>query len=201
MNLIRYQFPELSTWSPFDRLASFRDEINRLFDTSWPARDTGLFSGWSPALDLYDEKDRFLVSLELPGMKKEDINLSFEQGTLTVSGEDPERIGPIVERVKGLLGEFRGVRDVSDDAEEGQHALLQIGECGVKDLHRVAVVEQDVALGVTEQAQDLLRGGPFAATFLGAERELGDAGAARVRERFPKAAMLEAYAELYRSIG
>lgn len=87
MNLIRYQFPELSNWSPFDRLASFREEINRLFDTGATTQDTGLFSGWSPALDLYDEKDRFLASVELPGMKKEDINVSFQDGMLTISGE------------------------------------------------------------------------------------------------------------------
>ncbi len=87
MNLIRYQFPELTQWSPMDRLASFRDEINRLFDGGAPARDSGLFSGWTPALDVYDEKDRFLVSVELPGLKKEEISLSFHDGVLTVSGE------------------------------------------------------------------------------------------------------------------
>ena len=87
MNLIRYQLPELTPWSPFDRLASFRDEINRLFDNDSPARESGLFSGWTPALDVYDEKDRFLVSVELPGMQKEEINLSFQDGVLTVSGE------------------------------------------------------------------------------------------------------------------
>ena len=87
MNLIRYQFPELTQWSPMDRLASFRDEINRLFDGGTPARDSGLFSGWTPALDVYDEKDRFLVSVELPGLKKEEISLSFHDGVLTVSGE------------------------------------------------------------------------------------------------------------------
>ena len=87
MNLIRYQFPELAPWSPLDRLASFRDEINRLFDGGSTARDSGLFSGWTPALDVYDEKDRFLVSMELPGMKKEEIELSFQDGVLTVSGE------------------------------------------------------------------------------------------------------------------
>ena len=86
MNLIRYQFPELTNWSPLDRLASFRDEINRLFDTSTPAQSC-FFSGWNPTLDVYDEKDRFLVSVELPGMKKEEINLSFQDGVLTVSGE------------------------------------------------------------------------------------------------------------------
>ena len=87
MNLIRYQFPELTQWSPMDRLASFRDEINRLFDGGTPARDSGLFSGWTPALDVYDENDRFLVSVELPGLKKEEISLSFHDGVLTVSGE------------------------------------------------------------------------------------------------------------------
>ena len=87
MNLIRYQFPEVANWSPLDRLASFRDEINRLFDTGATARESSFFSGWSPTLDLYDEKDRFLVSVELPGMKKDEINVSFQDGVLTVSGE------------------------------------------------------------------------------------------------------------------
>jgi HSP20 family protein len=70
-----------------DRLASFRDEINRLFDTGAPALDNSFFSGWNPTLDVYDEKDRFLVSVELPGMKKDEINLSYQDGVLTISGE------------------------------------------------------------------------------------------------------------------
>ena len=87
MSLIRYQSPELSNWTPFDRLSTLRDEMNRLFDFSWPSRDTGLFSGWSPALDVYDDKDNFVVSCELPGMKKEEIDLSLHDGMLTISGE------------------------------------------------------------------------------------------------------------------
>jgi len=87
MSLIRYQFPEPANWSSFDRLASFRDEVNRLFDFSWPSRDSGLFSGWSPALDVFDNKDNLVVTAELPGMKKDEINLSLHDGVLTVSGE------------------------------------------------------------------------------------------------------------------
>lgn len=87
MSLIRYQMPELSNWSPVDRLSTLRDEMNRLFDFSWPSRDSGLFSGWSPALDVFDDKDNFVVKAELPGMKKEDINLSLHDGVLTISGE------------------------------------------------------------------------------------------------------------------
>jgi len=87
MSLIRYQPNDLGTWTPFDRLTTLRDEMNRLFDVSWPSRDTGLFGGWSPALDVHDDKDSFFVNVELPGMKKEDIEISLRDGTLSVSGE------------------------------------------------------------------------------------------------------------------
>ena len=87
MSLIRYQNPELSSWTPFNRLATLRDEFDRLFDFSWPGRDTGLLGGWSPTLDVYDEKDNLVVTLEVAGMKKEDIEISLHDGMLTVSGE------------------------------------------------------------------------------------------------------------------
>jgi HSP20 family protein len=86
MSLIRYQTPELS-WPSFDRFNSFRDELDRLFDLARPTRDSGLFSGWTPALDVHDDKDNFVVYVELPGMKKEDISISLHEGVLTVSGE------------------------------------------------------------------------------------------------------------------
>ena len=87
MSLLRYQIPELSNWTPFNRLATLRDEFDRLFDFSWPSRDTGLLGGWSPALDVYDTKENLVVTVEVPGMKKEDIEISLHDGLLTVSGE------------------------------------------------------------------------------------------------------------------
>lgn len=87
MSLIRYQFPQLQSWPAFDRLTGLREELDRLFDFSQPTRDSGLFSGWTPALDLFDEKEHLTVKVELPGLKKEDIELSLHDGVLTVSGE------------------------------------------------------------------------------------------------------------------
>lgn len=87
MSLIRYQFPQLQSWPSFDRLTGLRDELDRLFDFSLPTRDSGLFSGWTPALDVFDEKEHLAVKVELPGLKKEDIELSLHDGVLTVSGE------------------------------------------------------------------------------------------------------------------
>ncbi|SRR5581483_10127580 len=88
MSLIRYQPPELSTWTPFDGLSSLRDDLNRLFDFTFPGtRETGLFTGWSPALDVHQDKDNVFVKCELPGMKKEEIDISLHDGMLSISGE------------------------------------------------------------------------------------------------------------------
>jgi len=90
MSLIRYQTPELSTWNPFDRFSTLRDEMNRLFDLTAPnygVREDRLLGVWSPALDVFQDKDHVFVRCELPGMKKEDIDISLHEGTLTISGE------------------------------------------------------------------------------------------------------------------
>jgi HSP20 family protein len=90
MSLIRYQSPELTTWSPFNQLSTLRDEMNRLFDISLPGfggREDRLLGVWSPALDVFQDKDHVFVKCELPGMKKEDIQISLHENALTISGE------------------------------------------------------------------------------------------------------------------
>ncbi len=90
MSLIRYQTPELSTWSPFSGLSNLRDEMNRLFDLSAPgfgSREDRLLGVWSPPLDVFQDKDHVFLKVELPGMKKEDIQISLHENTLTISGE------------------------------------------------------------------------------------------------------------------
>ena len=90
MSLIRYQTPEFTTWSPFNQLSTLRDEMNRLFDISLPGfggREDRLLGVWSPALDVFQDKDHVFVKCELPGMKKEDIEISLHENTLTIAGE------------------------------------------------------------------------------------------------------------------
>ena len=56
MSLIRYQTPALSAWPSWDPWSTLRDEMNNLFEGPlWAAstRQTQLFNGWTPALDLY----------------------------------------------------------------------------------------------------------------------------------------------------
>lgn len=90
MFLTRWQKPTLATaWPTYDRLFSLRDELDRLFESPFSdlARTTNLLSGWSPAVDLYEDKDNFIVRAELPGMKRQDIEISLHEGALTISGE------------------------------------------------------------------------------------------------------------------
>ncbi|HEU0038113.1 MAG TPA: Hsp20/alpha crystallin family protein [Verrucomicrobiae bacterium] len=88
MNLIKWQRPALRTWPGLGRLSDLRDEIDRLFESPLGAtRTSQLLSGWTPALDVYEEQDHFIVKAELPGLKKEDIEVSFHDGGLSISGE------------------------------------------------------------------------------------------------------------------
>ena len=89
MNLVRWQKPQLSTWTSFGGLSTLRNEIDRLFEAPLTelARTSHLLSGSAPALDIHEDKDNLVVAVELPGMKKEDIDVSLHEGSLSISGE------------------------------------------------------------------------------------------------------------------
>src|SRR5262252_4715953 len=82
MSVIRYD--------PFRDLRTLQEEVNRLF-TGNLARafdDEGIARGaWSPNVDIYENKDKFVLEAELPGMKREDFDLSVENNVITLRGE------------------------------------------------------------------------------------------------------------------
>jgi HSP20 family protein len=89
MNLLRWQRPAVSAWPGFGELSTLQNEIDRLFGAplSELARTSHLLTGSAPALDIFEDKDNFVVKVELPGMKKEDIDVSLHDGNLSISGE------------------------------------------------------------------------------------------------------------------
>ena len=60
--------------------------MNRLFDSSLPRRN-GWETTFSPALDVVEEKDNFLVRVDLPGLTKADVSVTIQDNFLTVKGE------------------------------------------------------------------------------------------------------------------
>jgi HSP20 family protein len=83
--------PREMWWDPFRDLETIQNEMNKMFDYSlirWGDRDMGLLEGaWSPAIDIYDSKDNVMVKADIPGMKKEEINVSVHGDTLIINGE------------------------------------------------------------------------------------------------------------------
>jgi HSP20 family protein len=111
MNLTRYQRPDLA-WAGFGRLSSLRDELDRLFESPWAelSRTSQLLSGWTPALDVHEDKDNFVVHAELPGMKREEIEVSLHDGMLSISGErklDKQYEEAEVYRTERFFGKFQ----------------------------------------------------------------------------------------------
>ena len=106
MSLITYRNPELNTWSP---LSNLRDHFSRLFDVALTGRPAESFGDWSPALDAFEDKDKYVVSLEVPGLKKEDLNVVVHDGVLTVSGErksEKDVKEGTVHRTERIYGKF-----------------------------------------------------------------------------------------------
>lgn len=112
MNIVKWQRPTLSTWPNLGRLSDLRNEIDRLFDSplSELTRTSQLLSDWTPALDVYEEKDNFVVKAELPGMKKEDVEVSLHDGCLSISGErqgEKKHESSEVYRAERFFGRFQ----------------------------------------------------------------------------------------------
>ena len=77
-------------WEPLREINSLQSEMNRLFNTVFdtPSNGSGnVLRRWMPAMDLVESGDHFVLRADLPGMGEDDVNIEFEDGTLTVSGE------------------------------------------------------------------------------------------------------------------
>jgi HSP20 family protein len=118
MTLTRWQRPDSWGLAPLRRMTSLRDEVDSLFNLAFghlvgakPENGQGLrlLEGWFPAVDVYEDKDNLLVTAELPGLKKEDIQISLDNGNLTLSGErkqEEKRQDADVYRSERWVGRF-----------------------------------------------------------------------------------------------
>jgi HSP20 family protein len=105
MKLIQCERPGLVSYG---RLTNLQDELERLFES--PLR------AWTPALDVQEDKDNYSVSLELPGLKREDIQVTLNDGALVISGErNSEKVaeGVEVHRQERFYGKFQRALSLS----------------------------------------------------------------------------------------
>lgn len=82
MSIVRYD--------PFRDLRTLQEEVNRLFSTNLIRGfgDEGMARGaWTPSVDIFENKDQIVLEAELPGMKREDFELTVENNVITLRGE------------------------------------------------------------------------------------------------------------------
>ena len=93
----------LAKWDLFRDLRSVEDEFDRIAGRAF-SRDT-----WVPALDVRESQDRFDVTVDLPGLEPDDVNVTFEDGMLSISGKrefSAEDRGETWHRIERSFGTF-----------------------------------------------------------------------------------------------
>ena len=95
MSVLRYE-----PWALLNRL---HREFDQNFEAA--ARD----ASWTPAVDIHEEAQRFLVRADLPGVKANDIEVTADKGVLTLRGErqiDKKEVDGHYSRVERVAGKF-----------------------------------------------------------------------------------------------
>ena len=133
----------ISSWDLFEDLRETQDEMlrmNRMRAAQWLGQFGQQYGGaanqaWAPALDISERKDAYLVSVELPGIGMDDIEITFEGGLLTIQGERHSASyadGEKAHRVERRYGAFRRSITVPSHVEadkieaSAQDGVLQV---------------------------------------------------------------------------
>lgn len=103
---------DLVRWEPFNGLDRIQSRINEFFDEAFGrsrAYPSSATNTSYPPVDILESRDAYLIRAELPGMKKEDINLELRDGAVTLSGErkfDEPAAGVEYHRSERVAGKF-----------------------------------------------------------------------------------------------
>ncbi len=84
-------------WDPIRDLLAIQQRLDRFAPGP---------SGWSPTVDLHETEEDYILTAELPGLVRDDLEIRMHDGRLTLSGVRPERVSPCeqfhrVERGRG----------------------------------------------------------------------------------------------------
>jgi len=96
--------------TPWTGTTGLRKDMERLFERFFePVGDMPSLGAWEPRIDVAETKDALTVKAEIPGVKQEDIQLSFQDGVLTIKGEkqdEKEEKDQYFHRVERSYGSF-----------------------------------------------------------------------------------------------
>ncbi len=127
-------------YEPLGVVSQLQNEINRVFGNLNDTDSNSATSEWSPAVDVREYSDRFQLLLDVPGVEPKDVEITLDNGVLTVSGNRAEEkaVGsnrleqPQQQRIERRLGRFyrRFILPDTADAENvnasGRNGVLEI---------------------------------------------------------------------------
>lgn len=73
-------------WDPFKDLLSIQERINKIFDETASKESLSAHSDWDPPVDIFETDTDIILTIELPGLKEEDIDIQVNEGILTIKG-------------------------------------------------------------------------------------------------------------------
>jgi HSP20 family protein len=123
----------ISRWDPFRDLMSIQNELNQLFGRTYggEAGERVRGAAWAPPLDVHETADRFVITVELPGLGPDDVEISVEDNVLTLSGERrfyDERSENDFHRIERRFGSFARTLTLPSTADaEGIEASFDAG--------------------------------------------------------------------------
>ncbi|HHY85305.1 MAG TPA: Hsp20/alpha crystallin family protein [Verrucomicrobia bacterium] len=117
----------LIRWNPFREMEELQRRMSSLFDWS-PFRHSPLISDdetfsvpqWAPLVDIVEDEKEYTIKVELPEVNKDDVNVTVENGTLSISGErksEKESKGRRFHRMERYYGRFERSFSIPDDAD------------------------------------------------------------------------------------
>jgi HSP20 family protein len=87
----------LARWTPMPNLQSFQDEINRMFNQFFPGgsgeeASWGHYT-WTPPVDIAETDEALVLTIDLPGVSKDEVSIEIHQNTLMLRGERKHEAG------------------------------------------------------------------------------------------------------------
>jgi HSP20 family protein len=142
---------------PFRELATIQDRFNSLFENfaDVNGKDQLAKGNFVPPVDIYEDEHNLVLKMEIPGMNEEDLNVSLENNTLTVSGErkfeqeeKEENFHRIERRYGSFLRTFRLPNTVDGDKVE---AVYDKGVLKINLGKREEAKPKQIKVGVAEK--------------------------------------------------
>lgn len=108
---------------PWFALNQLQEEMNRLFERAGtPEAENGSVATaeWTPAVDIREERDRFVLLADIPGVDPKDIDITMEKGVLNIRGDRRGEESDALKRIERPRGVFHR-RFVLPDTADPEH--------------------------------------------------------------------------------